>query len=614
MASSSNSSFSPDAKYFASCDNDGKLRIWETQKNVLFQEFTPNFHLNAPCSCLKWMCSPGGPSPGGPSKKKLKKSRDVGEDIIAMGTSNGRILLYSLATAKVEGQLEGGHKSSAVTGLSWFPGTSLYSCGDCVIAEWNISEKKAKNKWKAGTEKIGCVLVSPDGKHVLSSSRSIKLWNPATGELVMTFIGHASPVISLTFVPKPAPNGAYYFVSSAKGDRYMNVWSFGKGGDKTAVVSMVLESESAGAVSLYEEQESGTINLAAVTHNGVVQTFSHQLNGRCPKPLKPTLTIQVATDSSRGKESVEPIPIVSTLCAFKEEVKIAYGIGTFLAFENVVLNYDEKLQVLVRQDPRKVHQESSTDTSLVKVPENQKAQFLPPSAANAVVSGTKRTHNRRAEVPMEERLENLSLTLRADDRPTGMPRADNLSQLMLQALHSKDKHMLHTVLLRREEDVIRNTVRKLPLQVIEPLLKELTTLLHGKTAMAQTGARWLKVVLSIHSAHLMANPSLVELLSPVIGLIETRLSVLPSLNRLSGRLELLASQLEGASGSDDNAAALDMQSSLLLYQDADTSDEDDAQDDNGGLVSESDDHWEELSDSDNSVDEDSDDNDVEMAD
>lgn len=66
----------------------------------------------------------------------------------------------------------------------------------------------------------------------------------------------------------------------------------------------------------------------------------------------------------------------------------------------------------------------------------------------------------------------------------------------------------------------------------------------------------------------MANPSLVELLAPVIGLVESRLSLLPTLSRLSGRLELLASQLDGASVSDENTSPLDMQSCLLMYQDA----------------------------------------------
>ncbi|XP_026285946.1 WD repeat-containing protein 43 [Frankliniella occidentalis] len=619
MASSSTSSFSLDAKHYAACDADGKLRIWDTQKNVLLQEYTPNLHLTSPCSCLKWLCTSNDPDSGTPSKKKRRKSRDVGSDIIAMGTSNGRILLYSLASAGVEAQLEGGHRNSPVTGLSRYPGTSLYSCGDSTIAEWDIVGKKVKSKWKTG-DKVGCVLVSPDGKYVLSAARSIKLWDSANHELLKTYTGHVSPVLSLTFISKAALNGDFYFFSTAKGDRYINVWSLNKkNSEKSAVVAMVLESEPVGSVSLYADEENGAVSLSAVTETGVVQMFNHQLNGLCPKPLKPHLTVQTATDSARGKESVEPIPIVSAVYILKEELRIGYGTGTFLVFENVVLNCSEKIQVLVRQDPRRAVLESSSDVTQAKVPDSTKANYLLPTSSNAVVSGVKRSHSRKTEVPMEERLENLSLSMaRTDDRPTALPRADNLAQLMLQALQSKDKTMLQTVLCRREEDVIRNTVRRLPLQVIEPLLKELTTLLHAKTATAQIGARWLRIVLSTHAAHLMANPSLVELLAPVIGLVEFRLSLLPSLSRLSGRLDLISSQLDGATGSDENTTPLDMQPGLLTYQDADTSDDDDA-DDVGGLGSESDDHWEELSDSDSNGDEDDDDddeedNDVEMSD
>lgn len=73
------------------------------------------------------------------TRKKKRKTRDVGADIIAMGTASGSILLYSVASASVETQLDGGHRSCAVTGLSWFPGTSLFSCGDCTITEWNLT-------------------------------------------------------------------------------------------------------------------------------------------------------------------------------------------------------------------------------------------------------------------------------------------------------------------------------------------------------------------------------------------------------------------------------------------------------------------------------------------
>jgi len=57
----------------------------------------------------------------------------------------------------------------------------------------------------------------------------------------------------------------------------------------------------------------------------------------------------------------------------------------------------------------------------------------------------------------------------------------NMTQLLMQALNSKDKTILTTVLFTKNETVIRNTIARLPVQAITPLLKELTVMLQGKT-------------------------------------------------------------------------------------------------------------------------------------
>lgn len=49
------SQFSEDGKYFAHISNDGKLKIWNTVSSSLEQEFTPDFHLNTPCTCLHFL-------------------------------------------------------------------------------------------------------------------------------------------------------------------------------------------------------------------------------------------------------------------------------------------------------------------------------------------------------------------------------------------------------------------------------------------------------------------------------------------------------------------------------------------------------------------------------
>lgn len=47
--------FSPDKKLFAIIQNDGVLKIYDVETNVMKQEYVPNLHLSAPCTALKWI-------------------------------------------------------------------------------------------------------------------------------------------------------------------------------------------------------------------------------------------------------------------------------------------------------------------------------------------------------------------------------------------------------------------------------------------------------------------------------------------------------------------------------------------------------------------------------
>lgn len=86
-----------------------------------------------------------------------------------------------------------------------------------------------------------------------------------------------------------------------------------------------------------------------------------------------------------------------------------------------------------------------------------------------------------SQLLLKDRLENLSLNADANT-PGRLPvKGTNKVQLLLQGLNSKDKNFLSTVLFTRKEDVIRNTIAKLPVQAITPLLKELIIMLQGKT-------------------------------------------------------------------------------------------------------------------------------------
>jgi len=104
--------------------------------------------------------------------------------------------------------------------------------------------------------------------------------------------------------------------------------------------------------------------------------------------------------------------------------------------------------------------------------------------------------------------------------PDSVP-ASSLTRTLIQALHSSDSRLLETCLSHSDPFLIRSTVRKLPPQLAVPLLTACVDRLGrghraanmrggGGGASSQRGISliaWVKVVLTVHSGHLMTVSS-----------------------------------------------------------------------------------------------------------
>lgn len=73
---------------------------------------------------------------------------------------------------------------------------------------------------------VTAVVVSPDGKHMASSSRdkTIKLWNTSTGNLQKTLVGHSDWVTTVVF----SPDGKK--IASSSSDNTVKLWDVSTGG------------------------------------------------------------------------------------------------------------------------------------------------------------------------------------------------------------------------------------------------------------------------------------------------------------------------------------------------------------------------------------------------
>ncbi|XP_058801597.1 WD repeat-containing protein 43 [Phymastichus coffea] len=595
MASTSHSAFSHDGQFLAVCGTDGKLKIFETATSRLKQEFVPNLHLSSPCSILGWIVvGTHATTAASPWKKRRKKS--INEDkedkeIIAMGSTNGNVTLYDISTSSINDQLENGHNSS-ITALTWCPHTGLFTAAeDKQIVQWNLQEKSVKCKWKSGKGKVTSLVVLPKGKSLLSGERIIKWWDLETKQVIGTFTGHANQVNTLCCAK--VTNETSYLFSSGSGDDYLSVWSLNEvKKDKVPVATLILPDEAV-AFSVASMKDS-QIHILAVTRSGHAQFFKYQPNGTSPKPLKPTLNILIASDAGQ-KESVQQIPILQAELIEDSKILLAYGSFSALTIEKIVPDFSDKVQCLVRTDIRK--QKDKKDEVVMKTKsaetEDENVVYIAPGASEAGPSlSTKRSKSGTgSQLPLKIRLENLSMNEESTPNKAA-PKGENLAQLLIQGLHSGDKALLSTVLYVKKESVIKNTVAKLPVQAIVPLIKELTTMLEGKTVAATIAVVWLKALLLSHTASIIAQPNIGEILAPILSFIDAKQQLLMPMMKLKGRVELIAGQIEEREEKQEKDIT---EECLLVYEDQDSSDEN-VELGKVELDSESDDNWEETSD------------------
>ncbi|ELT88135.1 hypothetical protein CAPTEDRAFT_102327 [Capitella teleta] len=555
------SAFSPSGDRYVFSSPDGNLKLFNALTGSLEQEYTPSSHLSATCSCLSWC--PQSKLDKKPKRRKSEVGKAVHSlELVAIGTTSGSLLLYSINKGSLHSELNGGH-TDQVHCVCWSSeGQRLFSSSeDQHIIEWSLETASVKHKWKGDKTPVTSVLVCPNDRHLLSAGRSIKLWDLETREMLKKFTGHSSEVISL-FAVSPAcnvENGAAtnghcsdidgsYFLSAAKGDRMINAWQINLASkDKNSLASFSLPEEPC-AMHLSQPQQAKPFLMSVVTRSGQLLVFEYTLNGRAKKPLTPKISIQVATEDAVPA----PIPILAAavLSDGSQAIMIAHGSALKPTLEKI--EYSEMTQdlCLIRKDPSKSAVRGQQSVSKVKVPEtSSEVTVLGPGSSSIhtvqAARDKKPKRKRKASVDvsmsMEERLNAISLE--PDQDKTAPPKADSLAVLLTQGLHSQDRSMISSVLQNSNSSVIKRTVHRLPIAVIVPLVKELSRRMEGPSARGPLLLKWVKTVLTMHTSYLMTFPELVDGLSSLYQLIESRVSTYGRLSRLQGKLNLLLAQV-----------------------------------------------------------------------
>ncbi|CAH2987314.1 unnamed protein product [Chilo suppressalis] len=565
------SAFSEDGKYYSIISKDGRLKIWDTETNVLKQEYTPDLHLTSPPSCLQWIIvssSAGSPQKGGKRKQSFSEQET---QCIVLGTTSGKILLYSVTQAKVENVISDSKQSNRnITTLDWHRRYGLYSCSKSGQAiEWDLQSGKVRNKYNVTIDNgkqgsVSAIKIVPhkqnsSAKFLVTASWQVCLWQLQDGSAsIVKKLGHNTSSGALLSVVNH--NNETWLLEGSLNERLLSFWDITVTADyipqvngddstpskrqrkksitlspSTPAYSFVLEDAPRFIdVRLRQENDGNVLNLAAATRSGVVHFYTHMLSGTSTKPVKPSVTVQVS--------SAEAVPLPLQCCRLHDSsILLGYSMGPGMLFEKLNPDLTSKTQVLIRgesKSAKKKNKQTNNDVNKVRADVTNDVNYVEPMGG---VARKRTAPGEKLEIPMEARLENLSLDPRSRSKSAVY---QNLTKLLIQGLHSKDKNLILTVLQKNDASVANQTVSALPTNYVPLLLEQLADMAARKTSQCASVCTWLTATLRCHSALLLATTGtkFTHYLTHLLALFTQRRSHLCQLLNLSGRLELTISQ------------------------------------------------------------------------
>ncbi|PIL30894.1 hypothetical protein GSI_07063 [Ganoderma sinense ZZ0214-1] len=410
------------------------------------------------------------------------------------------------------------------------------------------------------------------------------------------FTGHASPVSALRWINRS------HFLSSASADRFINVWeapSVPKV-DGKIVASIPLDSDSRIIHLSPSPPLEASVDrlLLTLSASGKVSVFTIASDLATSSPAKgksaiPTLAPKSVISSS-PKKGAATLTILTVAHADEKAGRLRIASvtgGVQLAFDAVDYrdqsgNFIPDVSVTIATPEAAVGQADGKDSGAPNKRYNEASSL-------AVGTGAELGQDRElddlvmrdVDGVLDADLAELSLGQRltavqgapvrgseseSDSEGEGVPNgearaalvdavpASSLTRTLIQALHSSDTRLLETCLAHSDTTLIRNTVRRLPPQLAVPLVTACVERLgrgaRGNTlkgggggASSQRGTaliNWVKAVLTTHSGHLMTMPDLVARLSGLHATLTQRLTLQESLLSLSGRLDMVMSQIE----------------------------------------------------------------------
>lgn len=485
------------------------------------------------------------------------------EFVVAVCTAKGSVQLFLPQYNRVDLQLTT-PLGLAVLDFYFCDFTQRGWCADVGgnVYEYNLTTAKLMLSFKVADvlptpepiRRIGSVQVL--GKpYLLLASHSVYMVACDDRKLTKTFPGHVEPVECLLVVLDDL------FITSAHGDRFINVYSIIKGGTSQVFVALRTVAD----FSIGDHQ--GQLVLVARGDDGTLEVFNDWLNPDTavlqPKPKKkrrggPVVPLRQCSAHFRvvrpPQQVLSPADAeLAIIAATVDGSQILYSWMeqvTIPHFNRIKWedggHYALELDVAFAQGKP---QTKSTDHQLQG---HDIAATKHYTEANTIISDGNNLRDLDNVLDdddgelLAEKLEKLhphTGTTKAKPTPKmGGKNAATLSIVLAQSLRNNDHSLLEVVLGNRNPDVIKNTIAKLDSLLAVTLMDRLSERIQRQANKFDQLNFWLKWIIIIHGAVLALMPNLAVKLSSLHAVLIKKADTMPRLLELQGRLTLLYHQ------------------------------------------------------------------------
>lgn len=482
--------------------------------------------------------------------------------IIALGLTSGSTLVYDPLTGDILTELES-PAAAAISDFHYSKLTNTIWISDINgnIYEWDVSSFEQKSHFS-----LNDLLEVPESiqriytvnylekTHLVVATHSIHIVNISGSEIARTFPAHVQPINSLL----PVPHNSDMLLTSAVGDRFINLYSISKGTPQAVFVAL----ENISQVQLGVNENHSI--LTAITDSGVVEIFNNPLSSEGAIPVgkkkrrQQASAVQSRTPTSSIKLTRPKDQIKNTLDANLaiHAVACTDSVIFYSWLENASVPQVDSLKWLVKGEISTVTplvlEKAKVDTSTAHVQNGHDvAAATHYNEGNAIVSeGIMQTADQDSEDEEEEtlaeRLEKISTdkSISSKKKRNVHNSAGTLSVILTQSLRNNDHSLLETVLANTDPEVIKNTISRINAVSAVQLLERIAERIARQVYRFDQLSSWLKWVIVIHGTVLTNMPGLESKLASLHATLTKKADTLPRLLEIQGRLRMIEQQNE----------------------------------------------------------------------